>query len=170
MSLPCRPRSPMTRRRVSPSPSSRGRPGGPPSPRRCSGTRSSSSNPDVATALTRAADVDVRALQADLRAAVEGEVRFDPGTRAIYSTDASSYRQPPIGVVIPKGVEDVVAAVAVCRDHGAPVLARGGATSLAGQCCNTAVIIDFSKYLNRILYIDREAKLARVEPGTILDD
>ena len=86
----------------------------------------------------------VRALEADLRARVEGEVRFDAGTRAIYSTDASNYRQLPIGVVVPRTVDDVVAAVAVAHDHHVPVLSRGGGTSLAGQCCNTAVVIDWS--------------------------
>ncbi len=113
---------------------------------------------------------DAAALEADLRKAVSGEVRFDPGTRAIYSTDASNYRQLPIGVVVPRSIEDVVATVAVCREHQAPVLSRGGGTSLAGQCCNTAVVIDFSKYLNRILELDREGRTARVQPGCILDD
>jgi FAD/FMN-containing dehydrogenase len=111
-----------------------------------------------------------KALEAELRKVVQGEVRFDNGTRAIYSTDSSNYRQMPIGVVLPKSKEDVEAAIATCRRFEAPVLSRGGGTSLAGQCCNTAVVIDFSKYLNRVLEIDRERKLARVEPGTILDD
>src|SRR5205809_922276 len=83
--------------------------------------------------------VDARALEADLRRQVRGEVRFDPGSRALYSTDASNYRQVPIGVVLPRDVEDVVATVAACRAHGAPLLSRGGGTSLAGQCCNVAV-------------------------------
>jgi FAD/FMN-containing dehydrogenase/Fe-S oxidoreductase len=113
---------------------------------------------------------EAKALEAELRRAICGEVRFDNGTRAIYSTDSSNYRQMPIGVVIPKSKEDVEASVAVCRRFDAPLLSRGGGTSLAGQCCNTAVIVDFSKYLNRVLYLDREGKLARVEPGTILDD
>jgi FAD/FMN-containing dehydrogenase/Fe-S oxidoreductase len=104
-----------------------------------------------------------------LRACVEGEVRFDAGTRALYSTDSSSYRQVPIGVVVPRTVQDVVQAVAACRRHGAPVLSRGCGTSLAGQCCNVAVVIDHSKYLNRIIELDREGKLARVQPGVILD-
>src|SRR5215472_14371835 len=69
-------------------------------------------------------------LERELRAAVKGEVRFDDGSRAIYSTDASNYRQVPIGVVVPKSAEDIVAAMAVCRRFGAPVLARGGGTSL----------------------------------------
>ncbi len=101
---------------------------------------------------------------------VAGEVRFSDGDRALYATDASNYRQVPIGVVVPRTVEDVVATVAACRRHGAPVLSRGGGTSLAGQCCNVAVVIDWSKYLNRVLEIDPEARTARVQPGCVLDD
>ncbi|HJP65793.1 MAG TPA: FAD-linked oxidase C-terminal domain-containing protein, partial [Actinomycetota bacterium] len=111
-----------------------------------------------------------RALEADLRAAVEGEVRFDAGTRAVYSTDASNYRQVPIGVVVPRTVEDVIAAVGACHAHGVPILSRGGGTSLAGQCCNVAVVIDHSKYLRETLAFDREGRTARVQGGTILDD
>lgn len=110
-----------------------------------------------------------RALEADLRGRVEGEVRFDAGSRGLYARDASNYRQVPIGVVIPKSVEDVVATMDSCRRHGAPVLSRGGGTSLAGQCVNVAVVIDYSKYLNRVLALDPGARLARVEPGCILD-
>src|SRR3954470_18189484 len=93
-------------------------------------------------------------LASELRAAIQGEVRFDPGSRALYATDASNYRQVPIGVVIPRSKEDVVRTVEICRRHDAAVLARGGGTSLCGQCCNVAVVIDFSKYLNRVLEID----------------
>ena len=120
----------------------------------------------------KGSNVAVRSLSldAELRERLRGEVRFDRGTRAIYSTDSSNYRQLPIGVVIPKDVEDVVATVEACRERGTPVLSRGGGTSLAGQCCNEAVIVDFSKYVNRILELDREAMLARVEPGLILDN
>src|ERR671923_1079906 len=94
------------------------------------------------------------ALANDLRSRIGGEVRFDDGARALYSTDASNYRQVPIGVVIPKTVEDVVETVSVARRYGAPVLNRGGGTSLAGQCCNAAVVIDSSKYLNQLIDID----------------
>src|SRR5947207_11786307 len=104
-------------------------------------------------------------LAADLRRVVRGEVRFDPGSRALYATDASNYRQVPIGVVLPRDVDDVVATVEVCRRHGAPILSRGGGTSLAGQCCNVAVIIDHSKYLDKILNLDPAQKIACVEPG-----
>ena len=114
--------------------------------------------------------VDVERLASDLRDVVRGEVRFDPGSRALYATDASNFRQVPIGVVVPRTREDVVATVEVCRRHGAPILPRGGGTSLAGQCCNVAVVIDCSKYLQQLLVLDPEQKLARVEPGLILDD
>jgi FAD/FMN-containing dehydrogenase/Fe-S oxidoreductase len=113
--------------------------------------------------------LDRERLERELRGHLEGEVRFRPGDRAIYSTGGSNYRMLPIGVVIPKTIDDVVAAVAVCREHDAPVLSRGGGTSLAGQCCNIAVVLDFSKYLNQILEIDGDRRLARVQPGVILD-
>src|SRR3954467_9958628 len=101
-----------------------------------------------------ASDLDVRRLTDQLRHAVHGEVRFDDGSRALYATDASNYRQLPIGVVIPRDTDDVVAAFAVCRELGAPILPRGGGTSLAGQCCNVAVILDFSKYMNQLLELN----------------
>src|SRR5690242_20304079 len=103
-----------------------------------------------------------RALEAALRRTIRGEVRFDDGSRALYATDASNYRQTPIGVVIPRDKADVVQAVAVARQYGAPILARGGGTSLAGQCCNAAVVMDMSKYMNRVLAIDPTRKSARV--------
>ena len=116
-----------------------------------------------------AADPAFASLERDLRDAVDGEVRFDIGSRALYATDGSNYRQVPIGVVVPKSVDAAVAAVAACRKHGAPVLPRGGGTSLCGQCCNVAVVLDFSKYVNRIVAIDPAAKTADVEPGVVLD-
>jgi FAD/FMN-containing dehydrogenase/Fe-S oxidoreductase len=109
-------------------------------------------------------------LAADLRREVRGAVRFDDGSRALYATDASNYHQVPIGVVVPCDVDDVVATVAVARRHGAPILARGGGTSLAGQSCNAAVVIDCSRYVNRIVALDAEQQLARVQPGLVLDD
>src|SRR5690348_12741169 len=108
-------------------------------------------------------------LAAELRATVVGEIRFDEGTRALYAVDGSNYRQVPIGVVIPRTIEDVIQTVAVARKHGAPLLPRGGGTSLAGQSCNVAVIIDFSKYLNQILEINPLEKYAWVQPGCVLD-
>jgi FAD/FMN-containing dehydrogenase/Fe-S oxidoreductase len=114
-------------------------------------------------------DRDFTALERELVATVDGEVRFDVGSRALYATDGSNYRQVPIGVVIPRTTEAVVATVAAARKHGAPILPRGGGTSLCGQCCNVAVVIDFSKYLNRILELDPVRKVAYVEPGCVLD-
>jgi len=108
-------------------------------------------------------------LEAALREALKGEVRFDNGARAAYAYDASNYRQVPIGVVLPRSAEDIVAAVAACREHQAPILARGGGTSLCGQTVNVAVVIDSSKYLDRVLELDAGARLARVEPGDVCD-
>jgi FAD/FMN-containing dehydrogenase/Fe-S oxidoreductase len=113
--------------------------------------------------------VDNRGLEVAFRKRIEGEVRFDSSSRAMYATDGSSYRQVPIGVVIPRSIDDVIATIATCREYGAPVLSRGGGTSLAGQCCNAAVVLDFTKYLGQILEIDPVHKLARVQPGVILD-
>ncbi len=108
-------------------------------------------------------------LEARLRATVSGEVRFDDASRALYATDASNYRQVPIGLVIPRSIDDVVATLAACRAFGAPVLSRGGGTSLSGQCCNVAVVIDFSKYLGNITALDPAARTASVQPGIVLD-
>jgi FAD/FMN-containing dehydrogenase/Fe-S oxidoreductase len=110
------------------------------------------------------------ALERDLRSAVQGEVRFDPGSRALYATDASNYRQVPIGVVIPRSIDDVVQTVAIARRHEAPILSRGGGTSLCGQCCNAAVVIDWSKYLHGVIELDPDRRQARVQPGLVLDD
>jgi FAD/FMN-containing dehydrogenase/Fe-S oxidoreductase len=109
------------------------------------------------------------ALSRELTGSLDGEVRFDAGSRALYATDGSIYRQVPIGVVVPKSKEDVIKTVAACRAHGAPLLPRGGGTSLAGQCCNTAVVMDMSKYLNEVIDIDPKNKTARVQPGCVLD-
>ena len=117
----------------------------------------------------QAREVDVRGLEAELRRTVEGEVRFDAGSKALYATDGSNYRQVPIGVVVPKSKEDVIQTIAACRKFGAPVLSRGGGTSLAGQCCNVAIVMDWSKYLHNIVELNPQQKFARVEPGTICD-
>src|SRR6266404_4829000 len=111
----------------------------------------------------------VAALEAELKRGVRGEVRFNRGSRALYATDASNYRQIPIGLVVPRDENDVVAAVAACRKFGAPVLPRGAGTSLAGQCCNVAVVLDFTKYMNRVLEIDALNRVASVQPGIVLD-
>ncbi len=115
-------------------------------------------------------DVDSRGLEQELKHTVEGEVRFDALSRAMYAVDASNYRQVPIGVVIPKSKQDVINTVAAARKFGAPVLSRGGGTSLAGQCCNVAVVMDFSKYMNHLLELNVGGKFARVEPGVICDE
>ncbi len=115
-------------------------------------------------------DESTHSLIQTLHDTVEGEVRFDSASRATYSTDSSNYRQVPIGVVVPKSIDDVLATVAACRSHGVPITSRGGGTSLAGQCTNVAVIIDFSKYLNNVISIDPDAKTAVIEPGCNLDD
>jgi len=108
-------------------------------------------------------------LEKELKQNIKGEVRFDRGSRAMYSTDGSNYRQIPIGLVVPRDADDVLAAMAACRKYEAPVLARGAGTSLAGQCCNVAVVFDFTKYMNRILELDPEQRFARVQPGVVLD-
>ncbi len=108
-------------------------------------------------------------LENELKRVVKGEVRFDRGSRALYSSDGSNYRQIPIGLVVPRDESDVIAAVAACRKYGAPVLPRGAGTSLAGQTCNVAVVLDFTKYMNQILEINVEGRYARVQPGVVLD-
>jgi FAD/FMN-containing dehydrogenase/Fe-S oxidoreductase len=113
--------------------------------------------------------LDRRELARELSRRVSGEVRFGDGSRALYANDASSYRQVPIGVVVPRTVDDVIAAVGVCRERGAPVFARGAGTGLAGQTVNEAVVLDFSKYLRRIVELDHEGLRARIEPGLVLD-
>ena len=105
-----------------------------------------------------------------LRARVAGKVDFGTAARALYATDASNYRQIPVGVVCPKTTEDVIETIRTCREHSVPILPRGGGTSLAGQCCNAAVVIDMSRHLRGILSIDPDGKTARVQPGLVLDD
>jgi len=112
---------------------------------------------------------DAAGLAEVLRVRLRGEVRFDRSARALYATDGSNYRQVPIGVVLPHDTGDVLAAISICREFGAPLLCRGGGTSLAGQCCNVAVVLDFSKYMSRILEIDPARRIARVQPGVVLD-
>ena len=106
-----------------------------------------------------------RDLEAALRQSVRGEIRFDSGSRALYATDASNYRQLPIGLVLPLDTADVEAAVTACRKFSAPILSRGAGTSLAGQCCNVAVVLDFSKYVDRILNLDYSAASRASNPG-----
>ncbi|UCC85219.1 MAG: FAD-binding protein [Gemmatimonadota bacterium] len=109
-------------------------------------------------------------LQGALERAVEGEVRFDKISRAIYSTDASVYQIIPAGVVIPRSADDVIAALRICREHGVSITARGGGTSQSGQAVGAGIQIDFSKYMRRILEVDPEEKAVVVEPGIVVDE
>lgn len=113
---------------------------------------------------------DARELGTELKKVIDGEVRFDRGSRALYATDGSNYRQAPIGVVIPRSKQDVVETLRLCREFGAPVLSRGGGTSLAGQCCNVAVIMDFTKYMHHVIEIDEKRRVGTCQPGCVLDD
>jgi FAD/FMN-containing dehydrogenase/Fe-S oxidoreductase len=115
-------------------------------------------------------EVDVAGLEKRLRKTVKGEVRFDTGSRALYATDASNWRHVPIGVVVPRDADDVVATVAACHAYGAPIVSRGGGTGLCGQTCNVAIVMDHSKYFTKILEVNVEEKWARVQPGVILDE
>ncbi|MDQ1049232.1 FAD-binding and (Fe-S)-binding domain-containing protein [Streptomyces sp. V4I2] len=126
--------------------------------------------PDPVTRRAALPPVDTGALERTLRARVDGEVRFDAGSRAAYSTDASNFRQTPVGVVVPRTPEAAAAAVAVAREYDVPVLSRGGGTSLAGQCTNTAVVIDWSKYCHRLESVDEDARTCVVQPGIVLDE
>lgn len=114
--------------------------------------------------------VDAGLLAGELRSKIEGEVRFDEASRALYATDGSNYRQAPIGVVLPKTEQDIIDTVAICRKYHAPLLSRGGGTSLTGACCNVAVVIDMTKYYNKVLKIDKEKKTVTVQPGIVLDE
>lgn len=113
---------------------------------------------------------DISGLRAALADEVDGEVRFDAGSRGAYVTDGSNYRQVPIGVVVPRTVEAGARAVSVCARFDVPVLSRGGGTSLAGQTTNTAVVIDWTKYCDGLLSVDPEARTCVVEPGIVLDE
>jgi FAD/FMN-containing dehydrogenase/Fe-S oxidoreductase len=123
---------------------------------------------DLASA-AKSAVVDASGLSSALGRHVRGDVRFDDGSRALYATDGSNYRQVPIGVVLPRDIDDVIATISLAREYGAPILCRGGGTSLAGQCCNVAVVLDFTKYMAAILEIDPARRIARVQPGVVLD-
>ena len=108
-------------------------------------------------------------LEHELKQSLEGEVRFDAYSRAMYSTDASIYQIEPLGVVLPRSREDVISAVELAHRYGVPVLPRGGGTSLAGQTVGRAIIMDMSKYMNRVLEVNTEERWARVQPGIVLD-
>lgn len=114
--------------------------------------------------------VNIKKLVRELKHAVSGEVRFDDGSRALYSTDASNYRQYPMGVVLPKTEEDIINTVRICHKYKAPIVNRGGGTSLAGQSCNVAVMMDMTKYYNQILAMSKENKTVTIQPGIVLDE
>jgi FAD/FMN-containing dehydrogenase/Fe-S oxidoreductase len=114
--------------------------------------------------------VNVEALQWDLDAEVDGEVRFDIVSRALYSTDASVYQIMPLGVVVPRNRDALIAAVTVAARHRCPVTLRGGGTSQAGQAIGAGIQIDISKYFNRVLEVNAEELWCRVEPGIVLDE
>src|SRR5205809_595555 len=109
------------------------------------------------------------ALARHLKKEIQGEIRFDYGSRKLYSTDASIYQIEPLGVVIPRTVEDLVATVQIAGELHVPITARGGGTSLSGQSIGPGIVVDCSKYLNTILDIDPTQRVARVQPGVILD-
>jgi FAD/FMN-containing dehydrogenase/Fe-S oxidoreductase len=108
-------------------------------------------------------------LQRDLEGAIEGEVRFDRVSRALYSTDASVYQMLPLGLVVPRSRQDIVRTVEIARRHGCPITARGGGTSQAGQAVGSGIVLDTSKFFNRILEVNVAERWARVEPGVVLD-
>jgi len=108
-------------------------------------------------------------LEAELRRAVRGEVGFDVTSRALVTMDASNYRRVPLGVVAPRDADDVAAVLAVCRERGVPVVARGGGTSIAGQATGTGVVLDFTRHMNRLVSLDPAARTAVVQPGLVLD-
>ena len=109
-------------------------------------------------------------LESELRRQIQGEVRFDTITRALYSTDASVYLIRPLGVVIPKNREDVIRIVQICGRMRCPLTMRGGGTSQAGQAIGEGLQVDTSKYFNRVLEVNAEERWARVEPGVVLDE
>ena len=122
------------------------------------------------TGTTKTLTIDVAALERDLRAGMQGEVRFEDGYRGMYASDAGNYRMVPIGVVVPKDAGDVAHTLAACRRHGAPIVARGGGTGIPGQTVNVAVLLDFSRYMTRIVEMNPDQHYARVQPGIVLDE
>src|ERR687888_2812270 len=137
--------------------------------RRSIGVPSKSGGPRFATSMGGTDRVETAALERALADAIEGDVRFDVGSRALYATDASNFRQPPIGVVIPRTIDDVVATHRVCHEYQAPILSRGCGTSLSGETVNFAVVIDHSKYLTGIGEPDPERRVIRCQAGAIND-
>src|SRR5260221_6243678 len=114
--------------------------------------------------------MDVQALSRDLESQIEGEVRFDNVSRALYSTDASVYQIEPAGVVVVKSKEDIVRTVKICKTHRCSLTMRGGGTSQAGQAIGAGLQVDTSKYFNRLVEVNVAERWARVEPGIVLDE
>jgi FAD/FMN-containing dehydrogenase/Fe-S oxidoreductase len=125
---------------------------------------------DATTVGSIGSEAERERLGAEMARRVRGDVWFDGGRRAIYATDSSNYRQVPLGVVCPRDEDDVLEVLSICQDAGAPVLGRGAGTSLAGQSCNVAVVLDMSRHMNRIVSIDPDRRQAIVQPGVVLDD
>ncbi len=123
--------------------------------------------PNLVTASLPSAALD--RLSDRLRRETRAEVSFDAGMRGLYATDASLYQIEPIGVVVPRSADDVIATVSIAAEEHLPIVPRGAATSLSGQTIGAAIIIDFSKFLNRIGIVDRDAMTVRVESGVVLD-
>ena len=109
-------------------------------------------------------------LERELQKVIRGDVRFDAASRLLYSTDASMYQMEPVGVVIPRDIDDVQGALELAKKHGVALLARGSGTSLTGQSVNHALVVDFSSHLNKILEVNGEEKWARVQPGVVQDE
>src|SRR4051794_36765765 len=122
------------------------------------------------TGTTSTLTLDVATIEKELRQGIKGEVRFGAGDRGMYASDAGNYRMVPIGVVLPQNVDDVLHTVGACRRHGAPIVARGGGTGIPGQTVNVAVVLDFSKYMNELLELNPAQRVARVQPGIVLDE
>src|SRR5947209_7453634 len=122
------------------------------------------------TGTTSTLTVNVAELEKQLRSGIRGEVRFGGGDRGMYASDAGNYRMVPIGVVLPADAGDVLHTLEACRRQGVPVVARGGGTGIPGQTVNVAVLLDFSKYMNRIVEMRPAQKYARVQPGIVLDE
>lgn len=112
---------------------------------------------------------DLGGVEEELRAAVRGEVDFSVTARALNTMDASNYRRVPLGVLAPRDADDVAAALAVCRERGVPVVARGAGTSIAGQATGTGLVLDFTRHMNQIVSLDAESRTAVVQPGVICD-
>jgi len=127
-------------------------------------------NDRLQTGTTGSLDVDAAALERELRSKLRGEIRFGSGDRAMWASDAGNYRMVPIGVVLPRDIDDVVHTLDACRRYGAPITCRGGGTGIPGQTVNAAVILDFSKYMNGIVEMNPAERYARIQPGIVLDE